>query len=131
MTLADLGIDDEPDPLLETEKQARILWLCYPNAPTGADAPEGFFGKAAAWGRERDVIVVNDAAYVDLYYDEPPRSLLEHGPAGVVEFHSMSKRSAMTGSRPSARSRPTSTRARRRSSRTRPWPASRTSRTSR
>jgi LL-diaminopimelate aminotransferase len=87
-------LDSVPD---EVAAKARILWLCYPNAPTGANAPADFFQKAVAWGRERDVIVVNDAAYVDLYYGEQPRSILEHGTAGVVEFHSMSKRSAMTG----------------------------------
>ncbi|MDH3591321.1 MAG: aminotransferase class I/II-fold pyridoxal phosphate-dependent enzyme, partial [Planctomycetota bacterium] len=76
---------------------ARILWLCYPNAPTGALAPDSFFEDAIAWGQEHDVIVVNDEAYVDLYYGEKPRSILEFGTDGVVAFYSMSKRSAMTG----------------------------------
>ena len=44
------------------------------------------------------MIVVNDEAYSDLYFtDEPPHSILEYGKEGVVAFHSMSKRSAMTG----------------------------------
>jgi LL-diaminopimelate aminotransferase len=77
---------------------ARILWLCYPGAPTGVNASREFFEKAIAWGRERDIIVVNDEAYVDLYFtEEPPHSILEYGIEGVVAFHSMSKRSAMTG----------------------------------
>ena len=81
--------------------KTRILWLCYPNAPTGAVAPEGFFEKAIAWGREHNIIVVNDEAYSDLYFTEtPPRSILAAAGddcRGVVSFFSMSKRSAMTG----------------------------------
>ncbi|MHC4931366.1 MAG: aminotransferase class I/II-fold pyridoxal phosphate-dependent enzyme, partial [Planctomycetota bacterium] len=78
-------------------ERARILWLCYPNAPTGANAPAAFFDEAVAWGRKNDVIVVNDEAYSDIYYQAPPCSILEHGTEGVVAFFSMSKRSAMTG----------------------------------
>lgn len=78
--------------------RARILWLCYPNAPTGAAAPPGFLAKAVEWGRERGILVVNDEAYVDLYYgDRAPGSILEHGTEGVAAFFSLSKRSAMTG----------------------------------
>ena len=78
--------------------RARILWLCYPGAPTGVNAPAKFFEDAIAWGRANDVIVVNDEAYCDLYLDgEPPHSILEYGTEGVIAFHSMSKRSAMTG----------------------------------
>jgi len=79
-------------------ERARILWLCYPGAPTGVNAPRAFFEEAIAWGREHNVIVVNDEAYCDLYFDgEPPHSILEYGLEGVIAFHSMSKRSAMTG----------------------------------
>ena len=81
----------------DVAKSARILWLCYPNAPTGAIAPDAFLEEAVAWGRAHDVIVVNDEAYADLYYGEKPRSILEFGIDGVVAFFSMSKRSAMTG----------------------------------
>jgi LL-diaminopimelate aminotransferase len=78
--------------------RARILWLCYPNAPTGAVAPPGFLADAVRWARERGILVVNDEAYVDLYYgDDAPGSVLEHGTDGVVAFFSLSKRSAMTG----------------------------------
>ncbi|MGH7162436.1 MAG: aminotransferase class I/II-fold pyridoxal phosphate-dependent enzyme, partial [Planctomycetota bacterium] len=78
--------------------KARILWLCYPNAPTGALAPDEFLGRAVAWGRRNGVIVVNDEAYSELYFTaRPPRSILEFGVEGVVSFQSLSKRSAMTG----------------------------------
>lgn len=82
----------------DVAERARILWLCYPNAPTGARAPDRFFSEAIAWARERDIIVVDDEAYIDLYYGEQsPRSILEFGTEGVVAFFSLSKRSAMTG----------------------------------
>jgi len=81
----------------EVAKKARILWLCYPGAPTGRLAPKGFLDEAVAWGREHGVLVVNDEAYTDLYFGEQPRSILECGLEGVVAFFSLSKRSAMTG----------------------------------
>jgi LL-diaminopimelate aminotransferase len=78
--------------------RARILWLCYPNSPSGAVAPDAFLRHAVDWGRKHGIIVVNDEAYSELYYTErPPRSILEFGKEGVVSFQSMSKRSAMTG----------------------------------
>ncbi len=82
----------------DVARKARILWLCYPNAPTGALAPREFFERAVAWGRRHEVIVVNDEAYSELYFtDEPPLSILQAGIKGVVAFYSLSKRSAMTG----------------------------------
>ncbi len=77
--------------------KARILWLCYPNAPTGAVAPPAFLEEAIAWARARDILIVNDEAYADLYYGERPRSILEFGKDGVAAVFSLSKRSAMTG----------------------------------
>jgi LL-diaminopimelate aminotransferase len=81
----------------DVARRARILWLCYPNAPAGALAPLRFLEEAVAWGRERGILVVNDEAYTDIYYGEKPRSILECGTEGVVAFFSLSKRSAMTG----------------------------------
>ncbi len=82
----------------EIVERARLLWLCYPNAPTGANAPESFFRDAIDWGRRNGVVVINDEAYIDLYFGyESPASILKYGVDGVVSFFSMSKRSAMTG----------------------------------
>lgn len=78
-------------------QRARILWLCYPNAPAGALAPLSFLKKAVAWGRDRGILVVNDEAYTDIWFEEKPHSILECGTEGVVAFFSLSKRSAMTG----------------------------------
>ncbi|NOZ22591.1 MAG: aminotransferase class I/II-fold pyridoxal phosphate-dependent enzyme [Planctomycetes bacterium] len=77
-------------------RKARILWINYPNSPTGVNAPLSFFKKAVAFGRKHDIIIASDEAYTEIYYGKPPHSILEMAKQGVVAIHSMSKRSAMT-----------------------------------
>jgi len=82
----------------DVAKRAKIIWINYPNSPTGKVAPPEFFKKAIAFGHEHDIIVASDEAYTEIYYgDEPPHSILEFEKEGVVAFNSLSKRSAMTG----------------------------------
>ena len=77
--------------------RAKIMWVNYPNSPSGALAPMDYLAKIVAFGRENDIIIASDEAYIDLYYtDEPAHSILEVGREGVVAFFSLSKRSAMT-----------------------------------
>jgi len=77
--------------------RAKIIWVNYPNSPSGALAPMDYLAKLVAFGREHDIIIASDEAYIDLYYtDEPAHSVLEIGREGVVAFFSLSKRSAMT-----------------------------------
>ena len=77
--------------------RARMLWLCYPNSPTGAVAPLSFYEEAAAFCREHDILLCSDEAYSEIYFgDEPPASALQAGLDHVLAFFSMSKRSAMT-----------------------------------
>lgn len=77
--------------------KAKILWINYPNSPTGVNAPISFFKKAVAFGRKHNILIASDEAYTEIYYgDEPPHSALEVATEGVVAIHSMSKRSAMT-----------------------------------
>ncbi len=83
----------------EVRRRARILWINYPNNPTGALAPRDFFERAVAFGREHDIIVCSDEAYTENYYGAPPHSILEVAREGVVVFQSLSKRSCMTGYR--------------------------------
>lgn len=82
-------------------KRTRILWINYPNNPTGAFAPDAFFRDAVAFARKHGLILASDEAYSELYYGATaPRSALEfagQGSEGVVVFQSFSKRSAMTG----------------------------------
>ncbi len=80
-------------------QRAKILWINYPNSPSGALAPDEFFEKAVALCRKHEVILASDEAYTEIYYGKPPRSALEFGKENVVVFQSLSKRSAMTGYR--------------------------------
>ncbi len=84
----------------DVAREAALIWLNYPNSPTGASAPAEFFEKALDFCRRYDIIAAGDEAYSEIYFtDHPPHSLLEFGRDGVVVFQSLSKRSAMTGYR--------------------------------
>lgn len=75
---------------------ALCLWTNSPSNPTGALDD---LGAAAAWGRARGVPVLSDECYTEMTWDGPPRTILEHGPDGVVAVHSISKRSNAAGLR--------------------------------
>jgi len=77
-----------------------ILWLNYPNNPTGAVAPREFLEQAAALACENDFVLAADEAYTELWFDEPPPSALQvRSLRNVVVFNTLSKRSSMTGYR--------------------------------
>jgi succinyldiaminopimelate transaminase len=77
-----------------------LLWLNYPNNPTGAVAPIEVLGRAADLARTHDVVLACDEAYTELWFDEPPPSALQLGDrTNVVVFNTLSKRSNMTGYR--------------------------------
>lgn len=78
---------------------AKLLYLNYPNNPTGAAATIGFFEKVVEFARENRLVVVHDAAYAALVYDEKPLSFLSIPGAKEVgiEIHSFSKAYNMTG----------------------------------
>jgi LL-diaminopimelate aminotransferase len=81
-------------------QSARLLYLNYPNNPTGAIAPEGFFEKVVAFAREHDVLVVHDASYTEVTFDGyvAPSFLETPGAKDVgVEVFSLSKGYNMTG----------------------------------
>ena len=81
-------------------KRAKLLWLNYPNNPTGASAPLSFYADAVAFAKENDILLVNDAAYSEVYYDgaAPPSVLQVPGGKEVsIELHSLSKSFNMTG----------------------------------
>ncbi|MBI3070722.1 MAG: aminotransferase class I/II-fold pyridoxal phosphate-dependent enzyme [Deltaproteobacteria bacterium] len=80
----------------DVARTAKVMWVNYPNNPTGATAPVTFFKEVVAYCAENNIILCSDEAYTELYYGEAPRSALEFGRDGVVAFHSLSKRSAMT-----------------------------------
>lgn len=80
--------------------RARILWLNYPNNPTGAVADLPFFERAVAWAKDNDVVIAHDLAYADVTYDGyvAPSILEVEGACDVaIEFNSLSKTFNMTG----------------------------------
>ena len=83
----------------ETAKRTKLLYLNYPNNPTGANATRKFFEEAIAFAKANDIIIVQDAAYASLTYADEKLSLLSiPGAMDVaVEFHSLSKAYNMTG----------------------------------
>ena len=84
----------------ETWARTAILWLNYPNNPTGAVAPLEFLQRAAGLAAEHDFVLAADEAYTELWFDEPPHSALEVADRdNVVVFNTLSKRSSMTGYR--------------------------------
>jgi succinyldiaminopimelate transaminase len=81
-------------------QQAAIVWVNYPNNPTGAVAPLEFFERLASLSAEHDFMLASDEAYTELWFDEPPHSALEVRDLGnVAVFQTLSKRSSMTGYR--------------------------------
>src|SRR5919109_104022 len=81
-------------------KQAKLLWINYPNNPTAAVADQDFFKRAVDFANRYNVIVCHDAAYTEMGYDGyRPMSFLEvEGAREVgIEFHSLSKTFNMTG----------------------------------
>jgi LL-diaminopimelate aminotransferase len=80
--------------------RARLLFINYPNNPTGAVAPDGFFEEVVAFAHENDVLVVHDNAYSELTFDGyvAPSFLATPGAMDVgVEVFSLSKSYNMTG----------------------------------
>jgi len=83
----------------EIVKRAKLIYVNYPNNPTGAAPSEEFFDRLIAFAGRHNVLVVQDAAYATLTYGQPPLSILSRpgGKAVAVELHSMSKSYNMTG----------------------------------
>ncbi|MFQ5329321.1 MAG: LL-diaminopimelate aminotransferase [Thermodesulfobacteriota bacterium] len=79
--------------------KAKLLYLNYPNNPTGAGATVEFFTKVVAFAHRNGIVVVHDAAYAALTYSGKPLSFLSVDDAKDVgiEIHSFSKAYNMTG----------------------------------
>jgi LL-diaminopimelate aminotransferase len=81
-------------------RQAKILWLNYPNNPTGASASLGFFKDAVKFAREFDILIAHDAPYMEITFTNSvaPSILQVPGAKEVcVEFNSLSKTYNMAG----------------------------------
>ncbi len=83
----------------DQRKRAKLLYLNYPNNPTGASATEEFFDQAIKFAKANEIVIVSDAAYAPLNFAGKPLSILSRPGAMDValELHSMSKGFNMTG----------------------------------
>ncbi len=84
----------------QVRARAKLMYLCYPNNPTGAVAPEGFFARVVEFAREHEILVVHDNAYSEITFDgyRAPSFLATPGAKDVgVEVFSLSKGYNMTG----------------------------------
>jgi len=91
-----LRLDKLSKKLLE---ETAIVWINYPHNPTGAVAPLSYLEEVYGICRENGIILCSDECYTEIYFNEPPPSALQVGKKGVVVFHSLSKRSGLTGYR--------------------------------
>lgn len=85
--------------------KAKLMFINYPNNPTGATVPDGFFEEVVEFAREHEILVVHDASYTETAYDgyTPPSFLQTPGAKEVgVEVFSLSKGYNMTGWRAAA-----------------------------
>jgi succinyldiaminopimelate transaminase len=84
-----------------TLERLGLLWLNFPNNPTGAVAPPGLLEQAAALAREHDFVLACDEAYSEIWLaGEAPVSALQLGDlTNVVVLNTLSKRSSMPGYR--------------------------------
>ena len=81
-------------------KRAKIMWINYPNNPTGAIAGLDFFNKAIEFGIKHDIAILHDAAYSEITYDgyrAPSIMEIPKSKEIAIEFHSLSKAYNMTG----------------------------------
>jgi succinyldiaminopimelate transaminase len=84
----------------ETWARTALVWVNYPNNPTGATAPLAFYERLAGLAREHDFVLASDEAYSELWFEEPPVSALQlRDWRNLAVFNTLSKRSSMTGYR--------------------------------
>jgi N-succinyldiaminopimelate aminotransferase len=84
-----------------TLKRLGLLWLNYPNNPTGATVPLALLERAAALAREHDFVLACDEAYSELWFtgDAPASALQLADRTNVLVLNTLSKRSSMPGYR--------------------------------
>jgi LL-diaminopimelate aminotransferase len=91
----DLGAVDE-----DVARRTKLMYLNYPNNPTGAVVPDGFFDRVVEFARAYEILVVHDMAYSEIVFDgyRAPSFLATPGAKEVgVEVYSLSKGFNMTG----------------------------------
>jgi LL-diaminopimelate aminotransferase len=81
-------------------KRSKLLWLNYPNNPTGAIASLDYFNKAVAFAKKHDIAICHDGPYTEVAYEgyKPVSFMQANGSKDIgIEFHSLSKSYNMTG----------------------------------
>ena len=84
----------------DVARKAKVIWVNYPNNPTGAIAELDFFERLVVFAKKYDIAVCHDAPYTEIAYDgyRPVSFLQARGAMDVgIEFHSLSKSYNMTG----------------------------------
>lgn len=83
----------------DVARRAKILYLNYPNNPTGAVATEAFYRRVIEFADRWGILVVSDESYAELYYDAPPVSFLALPGAKEVGIavHSLTKTMSAAG----------------------------------
>ncbi|MCK5832812.1 aminotransferase class I/II-fold pyridoxal phosphate-dependent enzyme [bacterium] len=82
----------------EIPPKTKLVWLNYPNNPTAQTAPEAFWVEAIEHARKNGYLLVNDAAYSEIFSGEKPSGPLAVGGKDVaLEIHSLSKPFSMCG----------------------------------
>lgn len=78
---------------------ARLMFLNYPNNPTGGTAGLAYYERVVDLARAHSFVVAQDAAYNEMYFEHPVPSILQVPGAKdvAIEFHSLSKTFNMTG----------------------------------
>ena len=92
-----INLSDIPADICE---KANVLFLNYPNNPTGAIASDAYLEECIAFGLKHNILICMDLAYSEVSYDGyRPKSILEFKDAKkiAIEFHSLSKTFNMTG----------------------------------
>jgi succinyldiaminopimelate transaminase len=87
---------DLPPSLLD---ETLLFWVSYPHNPTGAVAPRDYLERVGKAALAHGFVVASDECYADIWFDEPPLSMLQVQVENVLAIHSCSKRSGMTGYR--------------------------------
>lgn len=87
---------------------AAAIWINYPHNPTGKTVDREYLEKFINFCRDKDIIILSDDCYIDIYHssfdnkdleNKKPPYVLEFGSKGIVSFLSLSKRSGLTGQR--------------------------------
>lgn len=81
-------------------QKTKVLWINYPNNPTGAIADIDFFSQVVEFAKKNDIMVCHDGPYTEVAFDgyKPVSFLQAPGAKDVgIEFHSLSKSYNMTG----------------------------------